>query len=142
MGNGTEQASAQGWEASTEQIEAAAFTHLADVIQRVSSKDIQHAVHKGNMTRCLPEPGGWASSAILAGEDEIRRIFGHHDQVFAAPSRNMILSFDAAVPINAVLEMTAMFEDADPHPLLLDPFFLRDGRLAWAGIDADHDELF
>jgi hypothetical protein len=125
------------WEASTEQIEASAFSHLADVVRGVGSRDLQHAVHKGYMTRCLPQPGGWASSAILAGEDEVRRIFGSHDQVFTTPSRNMILSFDATVPMHAILDMTTLFEDADPHPLLLDPFVLRDGRLSWAGLVLD-----
>jgi hypothetical protein len=86
------------------------------------------------MARCLPEPGGWASSAILAGEEEVRRIFGGHDQVFTVPTRNMILSFDASVPAHAVADVTAMMEDADPHPLLLDAFALVDGRLCWTGL--------
>jgi len=129
------------WEASVGQIEAAAFAHLAEEIRAVGPKDLQHVVHRGHMTRCLPAPGGWASSAILAGDDEIRRIFGPHDQVFTAPSRNALLSFDAGVPMPVVLDLTAMLEEADPHPLLIDPFVLRGGRLTWMGLALeDFDE--
>jgi len=125
---------AQRWEASVEQIEAAAFSHLERVLEQISRKDLQHAVHQGHMTRCLPEPGGWASSAILAGEETVARIFGSHDQVFTAPGRNMLLSFDASVPAHVIVEMTTGLEDLDPHPLLLDPFALKGGHLSWEGL--------
>ena len=133
---------AQRWEANLEQIETAAFEHLARAVRAVGPRQLQHAVHRSHMARCLPEPGGWASSAILAGEEEVRRIFGGHDQVLTVPTRNMILSFDASVPAHAVASVTAMMEDADPHPLLLDAFALVDGRLCWTGLAAlAEDEL-
>lgn len=128
---------AQRWEASVEQIEAAAFRHLEKVVQKLSRKDLQHAVHHGHMARCMPEPGGWASSVILAGEDHVTRLFGPQDQVFTVPARNMLLSFDATVPGQEIVDMTTMLEDMDPHPLLLDPFVLTAGRLTWQGLVPD-----
>lgn len=70
---------ADRWEANLEQIEAAAFHHLDAAVTRVGARDLQHAVHRGHMMRCLPEPGGWASSVILAGADTVARIFGPQD---------------------------------------------------------------
>lgn len=125
---------AQRWEASLEQIEAAAFRHLEDIAQRISRKDLQHAVHHGHMMRALPEPGGWASSVILAGEATVARIFGSHDQVFTVPSRNVLLAFDEKVPDHVIADVTTGLEELDPHPLLLDPFVLNAGRLAWTGL--------
>jgi hypothetical protein len=127
---------AQRWEASLEQIEAAAFEHLALAVGAVGPRHLQHAVHRGHLARCLPEPGGWASSAILAGEEEVRRIFGGHDQVFTVPTRNMLMAFDANVPAHAVGTVTAMIEDNDPHPLMLDAFVMVDGLLSWTGLAA------
>src|SRR5919106_4590649 len=55
------------WEASLEQIEAAAFRHLAEAVGRLCRSDLQHAVHQGHPMRALTVPDGWASSVILAG---------------------------------------------------------------------------
>jgi len=124
---------AERWEASVEQIEQAAFAHLAEAVARVRATDLQHAVHRGHMARALPEPAGWASSVILAGEAEVIRIFGPQDQVFTAPTRNALLSFDSTVPPQAIAEISMLMEQSDPHPLLIDPFVLEGGRLSWDG---------
>ena len=132
---------AQRWETSVEQIEREAFANLANAVSKVSSRDLQPAVFNGHMLRGLGEPGGWASSVILAGEDEVARIFGGHDQVFTTPGRNVLVSFDARVPMRAIADMTVGLEDLEPHPLLLEPFLLQDGRLTWAGtVPEEEDE--
>lgn len=128
---------ANRWEASLEQIEAAAFRHLDDAVRNITRADLQHAVHRGHMMRCLPEPGGWASSVILAGADAVMRIFGPQDRIFTVPSRNMLLSFEVSVPDQAIFDVTASLEELDPHPLMLDPFRLIGGRLTWDGVVPD-----
>jgi hypothetical protein len=128
---------AERWESSVEQIEAAAFEHLRAVVATISPKAVQHAVHRGHLLRALPEPAGWASSVILAGADEVARIFGPHDQYFTAPSRNALVSFGIGTPPEIISEVTLALEEADLHPLQLDPFALRDGRLSWAGLTDD-----
>ena len=125
---------AERWEASVEQVEAAAFEHLDRAVGPLGRGHLQQAVHHGHMVRALGEPGGWASSVILSGEENVRRIFGSHDQIFTAPARNMLLSFDFRVPPTAIVEITVGFEGMDPHPLLLDPFALVDGELRWEGL--------
>jgi hypothetical protein len=130
---------AERWEASLQQIEAAAFDHLHAVVASIRPNVVQRAVHHGHLIRALPEPGGWASSVILAGVDEVTRIFGSHDQILAAPSRNILLSFSASTPSDTVVDVTLGIEEMDLHPLNLDPFVLEDGRLSWTGILDDAD---
>lgn len=138
---------ARRWEASLEQIEAAAFRHLERAVADIRPSSLQQAVHRGHLVRALAEPGGWASSVILAGEEAVRRIFGAHDQVFMAPGRNVLLSFDAKTPPSVILDLSMLLEESDPHPLMLDPFRLIDGRLSWdgwlpAGIEPELDDPF
>lgn len=125
------------WEASVEQIEHVAFENLQRAVGDVDRRDLQPAVFNGHMLRALPSPSGWASSVMLAGEAQVTRIFGDHDQIFTAPTRNALVSFGAQVPMRAVMDVTVGFEELDPHALMLEPFFLRDGRLSWSGTFPD-----
>lgn len=131
---GVTRSMAERWEASLEQIEAAAFEHLRLAVDAVAPAVVQQGVHRGHLVRVLPEPVGWASSAILAGEATVARLFGPHDQVFTVPSRHMLVSFDAAVPRETVVDLTLGLEELDQHPLQLDAFVLQDGRLSWLGL--------
>lgn len=131
---------AQRWETSVEQIEHAAFDNLQRAVAEVDRRVLQPAVFNGHMLRALPNPQGWASSVILAGEDAVTRIFGHQDQVFTTPTRNVLVAFDAQVPMRAVMQATMGLEELDPHPLMLEPFLLREGHLIWSGTVSD-DEL-
>lgn len=130
---------AQRWETSVEQIEHVAFANLQRAVADVDRRDLQQAVFNGHMLRALPNPQGWASSVILAGEEAVSRIFGAHDQVFTTPTRNVLVAFDAQVPMRAVMDVTVGLEELDPHPLMLEPFLLRDGRLMWAGTAGDEE---
>jgi hypothetical protein len=131
---------ARRWEASLEQIEHAAFEHLARVAATLSRSDLQSVVHRGHFCRALGTPAGWASSIILAGEAELSRIFGVRDGVFTVPARNSLLAFGAGTPARAVAEVTFRFESLDPHPLQLDPFWMEDGVLRWEGLDQEIDD--
>jgi hypothetical protein len=133
---------AQRWEASVEQIETAAFARLAEVAATVTCRQVQAVVHQGHLFRALGEPGGWASSIVLAGEEELSRIFGAGDLVFTVPSRGQLIAFGPGTPAHAVAQITAMLESLDPNPLLLDPFVMRDGTLAWEGAAQELDDEF
>lgn len=127
------QSMAGRWEASVEQIEHAAFRHLADVAATVTRSDLQSVVHRGHFFRVLGKPDGWASSIILAGEAELIRIFGTRDAIFTLPARNSLLCFGQATPSRALLEVTLQLESMDPHPLQIEPFEMEDGVLSWDG---------
>jgi hypothetical protein len=124
---------AQRWEASVEQLEHAAFDHLASVVAQLGPQHLQTIVARGHLCRALGEPAGWASSAILAGEPELTRIFGTRDAIFTAPARHALLAFGPETPPAVVAEITALLEADEPHPLELDPFILEAGRLSWEG---------
>ena len=126
---------AQRWEASLEQIEHAAFAHLADVVSDVGSGDLQSVVHQGHFFRALGQPEGWASSVVLAGDAELVRIFGVRDAIFTAPARHCLVAFAPGTPARVIAELTVQLESMEPHPLALDPFILEDGRLRWDGLD-------
>jgi hypothetical protein len=128
---------AQRWEASLEQIEHAAFAHLAEVTAGVGRGDLQSVVQQGHFFRVLGRPDGWASSAVLAGDDELVRIFGVRDAVFTAPARNCLLAFGPGTPARVVAQITVELESMDPNPLALDPFILEDGTLHWDGLTDD-----
>lgn len=125
---------AQRWEASVEQIEHAAFAHLAEVTAGVGGADLQSVVHQGHFFRVLGKPEGWASSVVLAGDRELVRIFGVRDAVFTAPARHCLVAFGPGTPARVVAELTVQLESMDPHPLVLDPFILEDGSLRWDGL--------
>lgn len=123
----------QRWEASVEQIERAAFAHLAEVVAGVGPSDVQPIVLQGHFFRALTVPLGWSSSVILAGASELIRIFGTRDAFFTAPTRHTLLAFGLGTPTRVVAQITIECELEDPHPLQLDPFLLEDGLLQWEG---------
>jgi len=135
------QSMARRWEASVEQIEHAAFTHLSEAVSRVGPADLQPVVHRGHLFRALGLPGGWASSAVLAGAEELIRIFRTRDAIFTTPSRNGLLAFGPGTPARAVAEITGSLEALDPVPLHLDPFVMEDGVLRWEGLNPDDSQL-
>ncbi len=134
---------AERWEASVEQIERAAFAHLAEVVADIGPGHVQPMVIQGHFFRALTHPPGWASSVLLAGETELIRIFGTRDAFFTAPARHSVLAFGLGTPTRVVAAITVECELLEPHPLQLDPFLLEDGVLTWDGaaqedlIDAD-----
>jgi hypothetical protein len=132
---------ARRWEASVEQLERAAFAHLADVVARVAPSDLQALVHRGHLLRALGEPAGWASSVVLAGEAELVRVIGTRNAIFTLPARNSLLAFPPATPSQVVAEVTWELESMDPHPLRIDPFVMVDGVLRWEGLEEEPADI-
>jgi len=133
------QSMAERWESSADQVEHAAFAHLAEVVSGIGPRDLQSVVHQGHLFRALGEPGGWASSVILADQAEVARVFGTRNAIFTAPARNSLLAFAPGTPAHAVAEITIQLESMDPHPLGLDAFVMESGVLRWEGL-AEADE--
>ena len=131
---------ARRWEASVEQIERAAFAHLADLVARIGPGDVQTVVAGGHFFRAIGEPAGFASSVVLAGETELMRIFGTRDATLIAPARHSLICFGPAIPSRVIAEIAVTLEADEPHPLMLDPFLLEDGRLTWDGL-ADEEPM-
>lgn len=125
---------ARRWEASVEQIERAAFSHLAEVVGDVWPADVQTVVVQGHLFRALTKPAGWASSVILAHEAELTRIFGVRDACFLVPARNTLIMFGPGTPARVVADIGIQLESMDPNPLGVDPFVMRDGVLRWEGL--------
>lgn len=112
---------------------------LANVRRRIYDEDCGFEVpdDAGDalVVRALSSPEGCATSALLV-PDALRRTFGDADQIFTAPSRGLLLGFPIDTPPASVDQLTEEAERLDPHPLLLDPFRLVDGRLTWDGVIA------
>lgn len=131
---------ARRWEASIEQIERAAFAHLAEVVAGVGPADVQTVVDRGHLFHALNKPMGWASSVVLAHPSELERIFGTRRAILTVPSRNALLVFAPATPLHAIEDVTFTVSSIDPHPMAFEPFRLEDGTVRWDGL-AD-DEAF
>jgi len=73
----------------------------------------------------------WASSLLLL-PDELKRIFGAHDQLFVAPYMCNLVSLPSSVDRNAAADLVDIFGFVNPRSLLLGlpAFLLRDGKLS------------
>jgi len=99
---------------------------------------VRGATLSGHQVRIIEKQPTWASSILLV-PDQLRRLFGSHDQMFAAPRTNTLLGFSLDVPTRVAADIVVEFEAGAPYPLMLDPFLLEDGELTWGGTD-DWDE--
>lgn len=126
---------ARRWEASAEQIEHAAFAHLADAAAAVGRSALQSVVHRGHLFRALGTPAGWASSVVLAEPGDLIRLLGTRDAILTVPARGSLLAFGPGTPLRVVDEVTLELESLDPHPLRMEPFVMADGVVRWLGLD-------
>ena len=134
-----DEAVAHRWECSPEQIRDAAVANLRRWSARLERTVVRTATMSGYRIRLIDRRPGWASSIVLV-PDELRRLFGDHDQVLAAPRRDTLLSFPPDIPGRLAGEIVVDFEMGASDPLLLDPFGLEDGVLDWRGNEEDDDD--
>jgi hypothetical protein len=131
---------AERWECTGEQLREVAYTNLRSRVEPVPRSAVTEGTLSGRIVTMLRAPRGLASSVLLLA-DELVRIFGAEDQIFGAPTRSLLVSFPLATPARIVAEAVVDLEDAAPWPLMLDPFVLCDGELAWQPADSeDFDE--
>lgn len=121
---------AERWECTVAQLLDAAMGNLARRVGAVPVTAVQHAVMSGRSFRMLQSPAGCASSALLV-PDQIKRLFGTHDQLLAAPGRHTLMSFPADAPTLAVAEIVIDVEQSELAPLFLAPFGMWDGEIIW-----------
>ena len=80
----------------------------------------------------LQSPAGCASSVLLLSE-QVKRLFGVHYQVLAAPGRHTLMSFPMDAQTLGIAEIVIDMEQQELAPLFLDPFALCDGEVIWEG---------
>jgi hypothetical protein len=127
---------AERWEVSDAQLEETARGNLRRRAARLDATSLTHGTLSGRIVRVL-ENLPWASSLVL-DVDALMRVFGQDDQVFAAPTRGMLLSFSPEAPPHVIAQILEDYERRAARPLLLDPFFLFERRLIWQ--EAEEDE--
>jgi hypothetical protein len=117
------------WEVSAAQLAAAGQANLDRRAASLTTGDLRHAILAGRLVR-LVDTVPWASSLLLA-PDQLVRIFGSQDQLFGAPRRDVLVSFGVDTPAPVAAHIAVDFEANSAYPLLLAPFALIDGELAW-----------
>jgi len=132
---------ADRWERTPEEVHRAAMENLRRRAARVSPAAVVEATMSGRVFRMLRHPKGFASSLVLLPA-EIERLLGPGDQFLVAPASGLLLSFAPDIPAWVIAEITGEFEDREPFPLLLDPFWYEDGRVTWAqdAVDPEGEE--
>jgi hypothetical protein len=129
---------AERWECSTQQLLGTAMSNLQERAARLPRTVAVGGTMSGRIVRVAQRPS-WVSSLLLVPE-ELKRLFGAHDQVFAAPGRGTLLSLPIDMPGPVAAEIVVDFERGESYPLCLDPFALCDGKLEWGFDDEADDE--
>lgn len=124
---------AQRWETSDAQLAAAAHANLDRRAARLEASAVRSATMAGHIVRVL-DSVPWSTSLLLSPPN-VLRLFGRHDQVFAAPRRNTLLSFATDVSTAVAAHTAVDVEVNAAFPLLLDPFLLEDGEVIWRDLD-------
>ncbi len=122
---------AERWECTAEQIRDVALANLQGRAAALGPEAVTSGTLSGRIVR-ISRATPWTSSLVLVA-DELIRLFGSHDQLIAAPGSATLISFEADTPPPVIADIVVDFEMNDPHPLLIDPFALVDGRLVWPG---------
>lgn len=131
---------AERWETSPDQLRDAALSNLRRRTERLSPRRLSTGVFSGRIVKMLRGPAGYAASLVLL-QDELMRIFGSQDQIFAAPGRSLLVSFPIDAPRDVVVDTVIDLELNEPLPLMLDPFLLMDGNLIWQPAATDTDDF-
>ena len=129
---------AERWECSATQLLDQAMSNLRDRAATLTPAAVRTGVLSGRQVRLLDEDPRWASSLVLDVE-ALRRVFGGHDQLIAAPRVDCLLSMPAETP-GPVFAEIAIDLERETDSLWLDPFVLIDGVLTWANGDEDLDD--
>jgi hypothetical protein len=130
---------AERWETSDVQLATAARANLERRAARLEPSTVRSATLSGHIVRIL-DSVPWSSSLLLS-PSHLARLFGREDQIFAAPRRNTLLSFDINTATAVAAHVVVDVEVNAAFPLLLDPFLLEDGEVTWRDLaDEDWDD--
>jgi hypothetical protein len=126
---------AERWEASEAQLGAVSEMNLDRRAAQVQRESVIRGTLAGRIVRLL-DSVPWATSLVLS-PDNLRRLFGSHDQVFGTPKRGTLMSFSIDTPTNVIAHLVIEHEANAAWPLMLDPFLLVDGELLWQDVGDD-----
>ena len=125
-----DEAVAQRWECSTEQLMDRALRNLSKRAGRIEGMQVVSGVMSGRSIRILRDRPRWASSLILA-PNELFRLFGDHDQILGAPTESCLVSLPMDTPSHVVADILVDFERGTLRPLWLDPFIVSNQQISW-----------
>jgi hypothetical protein len=131
---------AQRWECTPEQLRDAALVNFQARLAKLTPAAAVPGTLSGRIVRILRLPRACAASAVLL-PDELIRIFGSGDQIFAAPTRALLLSFPINTPGHVVADAVVEWEMNEAMPLMYDPFVLLDGQLHWQPPDDEEEDF-
>lgn len=132
---------AERWECTVRQIRDVAFDNLRRRAARLEPSIVSGGTLSGRIIRIMKGGVPWASSLVLV-EDELKRLFGGHDQIFITPGRGTVISFPSETPASTVVDVLDDFERSETYPLMLEPFMLSDGELLWGGALEDEFDRY
>lgn len=133
-----DEAVAQRWECSPQQLMDRGLRNLADRAARLQTSQVAAGVMSGRAIRLLRDRPNWASSLVLVPEHLVR-LFGSHDQIIGAPQQACLVSLPIDTPAPIAADIIIEFEQTARRSLWLDPFVVLDGQLSWCG-GADEDD--
>jgi hypothetical protein len=124
-----DQAQLDRWEMTIEQVAPAAMANLRRTVGS-ATETVYRDAYDGIeicMVRGWPH---WAASLLLL-PDELKRLFGPHDQLFMAPYACNLMSLPIGVDRNAAADLVDLFGTINPRSLLLGTpaFAMCDGEL-------------
>lgn len=117
------------WEMTIEQVAPAAMANLRRAVGTWKGS-VYADRHDGVPVHALQGWPQWATSLILL-PDELKRLFGPHDQLFIAPYACNLISLPIDVDRDIAADLVDLFGIVNPRSLLLGvpAFALRDGEL-------------
>ena len=121
------------WPVGPAELVATALENLRTRMAPVRARDLLHQRFEGVPARILQSGVGCASALVLA-PDELRRIFGHQNQLLVAPLRDLLISMPADVDRGLAAWLNEEFATLDPNGLDLDAFALVDGELRYEAL--------
>jgi hypothetical protein len=131
---------AQRWECTPEQLRDAALANLRARLAKLPPAAAAAGTLSGRIVRILRQPRACAASIVLL-TDELIRLFGPADQVFAAPTRDILISFPINTPPQVIADAVIEWEMNEAMPLMSEPFVLLDGQLHWQPPDDEEEDF-
>jgi hypothetical protein len=131
---------AERWECTPRQICDAAVSNLERAAASIPSESVTNGTLSGHIVHLLERPVGWAASVLLV-PNELKRLFGDHDQIFIAAGHGTLISLPIDAPSHVARELVFEYEARELYPLMPDPFALIGGQLSWGGSTEYDDDI-
>jgi hypothetical protein len=139
-----DQSRLDAWDLTLEHVAGVALANLRRVVRTWSGSVYEDTSFPEAPARMLEAWPHWAVSLLLLPE-ELKRVFGAHDQLFVAPYHCNLISLPVDMDRDDVADLVDLFGYLNPQSLLLGlpAFVLRGGELSveeLPGLDANDDD--